>query len=203
MTCGLWCGVCGPSNPIPQTSYPTPNKTTMTPNLTHKLNRPVVFVFLLLLLSGSSCGIYKFKDISIEAEAKTCRVAYIENKARFVNPQLSPQLTDKLRQKINNQTRLTLIQGDEADYDIKCEITGYDVTTAGVSQQQAATNRLIVTINITFRNKLDEKKNIDAPVSRNFDFSASLSLDQAQAQLTPTIIQNMVDEIFNRIFSSW
>lgn len=160
-------------------------------------------IALLLLLSGSSCGIYKFKDISIEPDAKTCRVAYIENKARFVNPQLSPQLTDKLRQKINNQTRLTLIQGEEADYDIKCEITGYDVTTAGVSQQQAATNRLIVTINISFRNKLDEKKNIDAPVSRNFDFSASLSLDQAQAQLTPTIIQNMVDEIFNRIFSSW
>ena len=113
-------------------------------------------VLLILLFSGSSCGIYKFKDISIEPDAKTCRVAYIENKARFVNPQLSPQLTDKLRQKINNQTRLTLIQGEDADYDIKCEITGYDVTTAGVSPQQAATNRLIVTIIITFLNKLYE-----------------------------------------------
>lgn len=175
----------------------------MNNNHKPKITIASIGLVLLLLISGSSCGIYKFKDISIEPDAKTCRVAYIENKARFVNPQLSPQLTDKLRQKINNQTRLTLIQGEEADYDIKCEITGYDVTTAGVSQQQAATNRLIVTINISFRNKLDEKKNIDAPVSRNFDFSASLSLDQAQAQLTPTIIQNMVDEIFNRIFSSW
>lgn len=175
----------------------------MNNNHKPKITITSIGLVLLLLISGSSCGIYKFKDISIEPDAKTCRVAYIENKARFVNLQLSPQLTDKLRQKINNQTRLTLIQGEEADYDIKCEITGYDVTTAGVSQQQAATNRLIVTINISFRNKLDEKKNIDAPVSRNFDFSASLSLDQAQAQLTPTIIQNMVDEIFNRIFSSW
>lgn len=175
----------------------------MNNNHKPKITIASIGLVLLLLISGSSCGIYKFKDISIEPDAKTCRVAYIENKARFVNPQLSPQLTDKLRQKINNQTRLTLIQGEEADYDIKCEVTGYDVTTAGVSQQQAATNRLIVTINISFRNKLDEKKNIDAPVSRNFDFSASLSLDQAQAQLTPTIIQNMVDEIFNRIFSSW
>lgn len=166
---------------------------------------PVVFycLFLVSLLSCSACKIYKFKDVSIPPEVKTVRIQYIENKARFVNPQLSPQLTDKLRQKVNNQTRLTQIQGDDAHYDIKCEITGYDVTTAGISQQQAATNRLVVTVNVVFKNRLDEKKNFEAPVSRNFDFSANLSLDQAQAQLTPTIIQNMVDEIFNRIFSNW
>ena len=166
---------------------------------------PLIFyiLYFIFFISISSCRIYRFKDVSIPAEVKTIRINYIENKARFVNPQLSPQLTDKLRQKINNQTRLTLIQGDEADYDIRCEITGYDVTTSGISQQQASANRLIVTVNVSFKNKLDEKKNFDAPVSRNFDFSANLSLDQAQAQLTPTIIQNIVDEIFNRIFSNW
>ena len=77
---------------------------------------------MLLLLLGQlaiSCGIYRFKDVSIPPEVKTCRIQYIENKARFVNPQLSPQLTEKLRQKINNQTRLTLVQSEEADYDIK------------------------------------------------------------------------------------
>ena len=163
-----------------------------------------VLLFLSILgLLSFSCN-YSFKDISIPPDIKTVYVHYIENKARFANPQLSPQLTDKLRQKINNQTRLTQIQqGEEADYNIKCEITGYDVTTAGISQQQASSNRLIVTININFRNKKDESKNFDGPVSRNFDFSANLSLDQAQAQLTPTIIQNMVDEIFNKIFSGW
>jgi len=150
-----------------------------------------------------SCHIYKFKDISIPPEVKTVRVNYIDNKARFINPQLSPQLSDKLRQKINSQTRLTQIPGDNADYDISGTVTGYDVTTAGVSQQQAAINRLIVTVHIIFKNRLDDKKNFEDNVSRNFDFSAGLSLDQAQAQLTPTIIQNMVDEIFNRIFSSW
>ncbi len=166
---------------------------------------PLIFyiLYFIFFIPLSSCKIYRFKDVSIPAEVKTIRINYIENKARFVNPQLSPQLTDKLRQKINNQTRLTLIQGDEADYDIRCEITGYDVTTSGISQQQASANRLIVTVNVSFKNKLDEKKNFDAPVSRNFDFSANLSLDQAQAQLTPTIIQNIVDEIFNRIFSNW
>ena len=66
-------------------------------------------------VTSLSCN-YSFKDISIDPSIKTVYVQYIENKARFANPQLSPQMTDKLRQKINNQTRLTQIQsGEEAD----------------------------------------------------------------------------------------
>ncbi|MGZ8504138.1 MAG: LPS assembly lipoprotein LptE [Flavitalea sp.] len=148
-------------------------------------------------------GCYSFKDVSIPPEVKTARVNYIENKAPYVNPQLSPVLTDRLRQKINNQTRLTLVQNEDAHYDISCTIRNYTVTTAGVSQQQAATNRLIITIRVSFKNRLDDKANFDADISRNFDFNANLSLQQAEAQLGDQIIQNLADEIFNRIFSNW
>lgn len=170
--------------------------------------RPLHSLLLLALvlftvISIASCNIYKFKDVSIDPRAKTCHIVPVINTASYNNPLLAPQLSDKLRQKVNNQTRLTLIPREDADYYIKCEITGYNVTTAGISQQQAATNRLVVSVKVTFRNKFDEKKNFESPVSRNFDFSASLSLNQAEAQLTSTIIQNMVDEIFTKIFSDW
>jgi hypothetical protein len=79
----------------------------------------------------------------------------------------------------------------------------YTVTTSGISNQQAATNRLTVTVHLVFQNKIDPEKNFEADVSRNFEFSASLSLSQAEAQLGETIIRNMVDEMFNRIFSNW
>jgi hypothetical protein len=148
-------------------------------------------------------GCYSFKDVSIPPEVKTARVNYIENKARYINPQLSPQLSEKLRQKINNQTRLTLVQADDAHYDISGYVSDYSVTTSGISQQQAATNRLTVTVTIIFKNNLDPTKNFESPVSRSFEFSANLSLQQAEAQLTETIIQNMTDEIFNKIFSNW
>lgn len=168
------------------------------------MNRKLSFLLAIVLpvLLG---GCYTFHDVSIQPpSAKTVHVAYIENKARFVNPMLSPQLTDKLRQKINNQTRLTQVQdAGTADFDVSGWITDFSVTTAGISQQQAATNRLNVSVHIIFRNRLDEKRNFEADLSRNFDFSANLTLDQAQAQLLSTIIQNMTDEIFNRIFSNW
>lgn len=150
----------------------------------------------------TSCT-YSFKDVSIPAEVKTVKVNYIENRARYVNPQLSPLLSDKLRQKINNQTRLTQVQGDDAHYEISGTITGYDVTTSGISDQQAASNRLMVSVRIKVTNRLDDTKSFEADVSRNFDFSAALTLNQAEAQLTGTIIQNLTDEIFNRIFSNW
>ena len=161
-----------------------------------------------LLLAGCMLvalfsGCYTFNDVTIDKNVKTARVNFIENKARYINPQLSPQLTDKLRQKVNNQTRLTLVQSEDADYDIGGFISDYSVTTSGISQQQAATNRLTVTVTVRFKNNQDPTKNFESPVSRSFEFSANLSLQQAEAQLTETIIQNMTDEIFNKIFSNW
>jgi outer membrane lipopolysaccharide assembly protein LptE/RlpB len=166
-------------------------------------NKLTIFFILLSTTVLASCGIYSFKDVSIPPEVKTIRIQYIENRARYINPQLSPQLTDKLRQKINNQTRLTNVQTEDAHYDIGGYVSDYSVTTSGISNQQAATNRLTVTIHLVFQNRLDPTKNFEADVSRNFDFSASLSLNQAEAQLGETVVRNMTDEIFNRIFSNW
>ena len=154
-----------------------------------------------IVVALTSC--YSFKDVSIPPEVKTARINYIENRASYVNPQLSPQLTDRLRQKVNNQTRLTLVTTDEADYDIYAEIRNYLVTTAGISDQQAATNRLQITVHIVFKNRLDEKANFEADISRNFDFNAGQSLQQAEAQQSDEILKNLTDEIFNRIFSNW
>jgi hypothetical protein len=169
------------------------------------LRKSLILVsFVLFLLSG--CKIYSFKNVSIPKEVKTIRVSYIENKATFVDPQLSPQLTDKLKQKINNQTSLTQVQ-DDGDYDVTGYISAYNISTASVSNSQAATSRLTVSVHLIFKNKLNEQKigtpDFEEDVSRNFDFSASLSITDAEAQLTSTIVTNMTDEIFNRIFSNW
>jgi outer membrane lipopolysaccharide assembly protein LptE/RlpB len=164
----------------------------------------IAILALPLILLFSGC--YSFKDVSIKPDVKTFYVKYIENKARYTNPQLSPQVTDKLRQKIVNQTRLSPVQSEGADYDIGGVITGYDVSTSGISGQQASISRLTVTITVTLKNNKDpedKKTNFEASVSRNFDFNAQLTLSQAEPQLNESIIKNMVDEMFNRIFSNW
>ena len=170
-------------------------------------SHPIFFLMTLFLLAAfSSCKVYSFKDISIPAEVKTIHLGFIENRARFVNPTLAPTLTDKLKQKINNQTRLAQVDADP-DYDVNAYISDYSLSTAGVSQQKTSQNRLTVTVHIIFKNKFTEQKkgtpDFEADVSRNFDFDASLSLADAESQMLGTITDNMTDEIFNRLFSNW
>jgi hypothetical protein len=165
----------------------------------------IAFCFLLFTFCFSSCGVYSFKDVSIQPpNARTIHIGYIENKARYVNPLLSPQLTDKFKQKVSSQvSKLSQRESNDADLDVVAYISGYDVTTSGVSNQQAATNRLTVTVHIDFKNHLDDKRSFTADISRNFDYSANLTLNVAEAQLLSTIISNVTDEMFNRIFSNW
>lgn len=160
-------------------------------------------IWLALVASALfSCGVYSFKDVSIPPEVKTVKIGFIENRARYINPQLSPRLTDRLQQKINNQTRLTRTNNDDAHYQISGYIADDNITTAGISGQQAATNRLNISVHITFRNSITNKTQ-EYDISRNFDFAATLSRQQAEQQLSEEVLKNLTDDIFNRIFSNW
>ena len=119
-----------------------------------------------------------------------------------MNSQLSPRLSDKLRQKIVGQTRLTQTNNENAHWDISGYITDYSFSTSAISGQREAVNRLNVSVHIILNNRLAEKVQ-EYDVSRSFEFSASLSLHQAEAQLNDEIIRTLTDEIFNRIFSNW
>jgi hypothetical protein len=48
-----------------------------------------------------------------------------------------------------------------------------------------------------------ENKEQEFDVTRNFDFSANLTLTQAEGQLMSDILRNITDDIFNQIFSNW
>ncbi len=160
-------------------------------------------VFIATTLLVTSCGVYKFNDASIDPTIKTIKLVFIENRARYVNPQLSPKLNDKWQQKITSQTKLTRTTNDDAHYVISGTITNYDATqTVGVSNQQASTNRLTVTVHIVFRNTLSNKTE-EFDVSRSFDFDANLTLTQAESKLLDEMVRSLTDDMFNRIFSNW
>ena len=163
------------------------------------INRSKYFGFFLLLLiavAAPSCGKYTLRDVSIPAEVKTIKIFYFENKARYVNPQLSPRLTDQFQQKVTNLTKLTRTNNDDAHWLVAGTITGYNVSTASISGQASVTNRLTVTVHIVFTDTMNNKTR-EEDISRDFDFSANLSLNQAEATLTDRIVRNLS---FNPVF---
>lgn len=159
-------------------------------------------IIFISLFNFSTCR-YSFKDVSLPAEVKTFRVNYFENKAQYVNTQLSPQITEKLKQKIINTTRLRQTNDDNADYDISGYVSQYFTSTISITGSNSSGNRLTVGFHLIFINKLDEKKNFEADLLRTIDFPAEQSLTALEQQRTIDIVSNIVDEIFNKIFSNW
>ena len=160
-------------------------------------------ILLLSIFNFATCK-YSFKDTSpIPQEVKTFRVNYLENKAQYINTQLSPQLTERLKQKIINTTRLRQTNDDDAHYDISGYVSQYYTSTISITGNNSSGNRLTVGFHLTFKNTLDEKKNFETDLNRTFDFPATQSLTQAESTLNNEILKNIVDEIFNKIFSNW
>ena len=158
---------------------------------------------LLMTFSYATCK-YSTKDTSpIPPEIKTFRVNYLENKARYVNPAVTPQLTEKLKQKIIGQTRLRQTNGDDAHYDISGYLSDYSVTTSGISNQNASSNRLNVSFHLIFKNTIDRTKDFEGDVSTSYDFNANQTLPEVEASRLPDIIKNLTDGVFNKIFSNW
>ena len=170
----------------------------------------IKFIILLAVIAmGASfvvpltgCGVYRFSDASVPDSIKTIKVNFIENKASYVNPQLSPRLTDRLRQKIIAQTRLTQTNRDNADWEITATITQYNFRTSAIAGQQASNNRLTVGVQIVlFDRTSDETRRYE--VSRSFEFKGTLSFQAAEASLGDEMTRTLTDDIFNKLFSNW
>lgn len=147
---------------------------------------------------------YSFKDVSpIPPEIKTFSINTFENRARYVNPQIASQLTEEVRQKIAGQTRLREVTEDMGDYDIGGYISNYGVTTSGVGNQQATTNRLNVSFHLIFKNTQDATKNFETDLTTSYDFSADKTLQEGEQEIGDKIQKNVSDAIFNKIFSNW
>ena len=151
-----------------------------------------------------SCGIYSFTGTSIQPDVNTITIPYVEYKALRVNPSLSNDLTEALQEKFRKLTRLEQVDMD-GDLELVCEITGYDVKAVAVTaDEQAAQNRLTVTVKIDFSNKKYPEDDVtNKTFSAYEDFDSTLSLDAVEGDLCVTIIEKLVEDIFNATVAQW
>ena len=162
-----------------------------------------VLSILLMTFLVTSCGIYSFTGTSIQADVNTITIPYVEYKALRVNPSLSNDMTEALQDKFRKLTRLEQVDVD-GDLELVCEITGYDVkATAVTADEQAAQNRLTVTVKVEFTNRKYPEDDVSKSFSAYEDFDATLSLDAVEGTLCETIIEKLVEDIFNATVAQW
>jgi len=162
----------------------------------------ILISFLLLLTS--SCKVkYSFTGGSVDPKVKTVSIQYFPNKASIVVPTLSQTFTQALRDRFSTQTRLTLVNYN-GDMDIEGSITGYAVQPEAIqANQTAALNRLTITVEVKFTNKIDEKQNFEQSFARFEDYSSSQNLSAVQDGLIQDINSALIDDIYNKTVVNW
>lgn len=157
-----------------------------------------------LVLGTSSCGIYSFSGTSIQPDVHTITINYFEYRALQVNPTLSNDLTEALRQRFRQMTSLEQVDMD-GDLEITGEITGYTVSPSSVTADEvAAQNRLTVTVRVSFMNRKYPEDDFEGSTFSGYaDYDSTQSLDAVQSTLCAEIIEKLVEDIFNATVAQW
>ena len=163
---------------------------------------------LVLSVIVSACKIgYSFTGASISPEVKTVFIDFFTNRARVVNPMLSQTFTEKMKDKFVNETGLTM-ERDQGDLEFSGEITGYEVRPLSVQQSDAgrdfaSMNRLTVTVKVVFTNNKDHEQDFNSSFSAYYDWESTRSLNDVENDAVDVIVEQLVDDIFNKSVANW
>ncbi len=166
-------------------------------------NNRGILLFICFYLVATGCKNYSFTGASVSPDVKTVSIAYFPNRASLVQPSLSQAFTEKLRDKFTSQTNLTLKEG-EADLLFEGFISDYQTNpTAIQGNDNAALNRLTISVMVKFINTKDPKQDFETSFSRFADYSASQNFATVEQDLISQINSQLVDDIFNRAMVNW
>jgi len=162
------------------------------------------FIVLSGILIFQSCGTYSFSGASIPAEMKTISVQFFENNSALVVPYLSQQFTEALKERIRNQSRLSIVRAD-GDANLEGRITDYTIRPVAIQgNDRAGLNRVTVTVSVKYTNSLNPELNFEQSFQAFQEFSLNQGPIQTQEQKLLTLInRQLTEDIFNKAFANW
>ncbi len=161
------------------------------------------FVLSLLALGALSSCAYSLTGASVQEDVSTFSVELFENRALLVSNLLAPTLTDQVRQKFQQQSRLQLVRR-EGDLRVSGVITNYFVAPVALqSTATAGANRLTITVKVTFVNVKHPEENFEQDFTQFQDFPATQTLAQRETDLNRLISDRLSQDIFNKALSGW
>ena len=163
-----------------------------------------VVLATIIISIAPSCKIsYSFTGANLSPNVKTFAVYYFPNRARLVNPTLSQNFTEKLREKLQRQTSLNELTED-GDIEFEGQITGYDFRPMAVQKDDlAAQTRLTVSIKLKYTNHKVPEDSFEKNFSAYEDFDSSIPISSAEEELVSAIIDKLTEDIFNATIANW
>ena len=158
---------------------------------------------VLLLLSGCSIS-YKFNGANINYQTThSISVADFPNNAPMVNPTLSNQLSEAVRDLYQRQTRLQVLRKG-GDLEVEGSIVGYDISQGAISvDSYASESKLTIRVQVHFTNNINPEESFDKTYSAYQTFDASKLLTDVQDELCAIIITEIAESIYNDTVAKW
>ncbi len=161
------------------------------------------FLYIPLLFIINSCGFYTFSGASISAEIKNIKIGYFINEAENFKVNLDRDITQKLTDFIIEQTDLS-VNNNNYEIEINGKIISYDISPISISSNDFANqNRLSISVNIDFKNYVNEKENYNQKFTRYVDYKSDQNLEEIESELTDQILEEICIDIFNKTFVNW
>ena len=166
----------------------------------------VAALLIFSLLSSCWPTSVSFKDKgSMPASWKTFSIKTLEINAANCPLSYSAALTEKLKDGIQNNTRLALnTRLGKGEVNIEGLISSYNVMPLAIQgNDNASQNRL--TISVQFSIFVSEPKEdiINLTATRFADFNASTNLSTVESQLVDEISEQIVQDVINKLLSNW
>ncbi len=161
--------------------------------------------FLLSIIAILGSGCYSFQGISIDySTTKTFYIPTFTIAATQADPTTGLRLTEKLRQKILQNTRLTY-KNEDPDVEFSGNIVGFNVTSLAPGANNVATlSRLEMVVSVNYTDNKDSKKNWSQNFPRYADFNPSTSnFEAVKGDLIRQINDLLIEDIFNKSFGNW
>jgi len=180
-------------------------------NMTGMIARGRVGVFFTFLFIASlvipGCKTmsinYSFSGVNISPEIQTVTVQYFPNRAPVVQAQLSQLFTDALVDKIQSNTSLEQVPAG-GDIVFSGEIRNYETKPTAITQAEtAARNRLTISIRVVYTNNIEPDAGFESNFSRYEDYDSGQNLADVEEELIELIIDNILEDIFNKAFVNW
>ncbi len=156
-----------------------------------------------LMLGLWSCKVYSFQSAQMGADYKTITIQNFAMATAGGTQNLSFNFNEKLKEYYQRNTNLKLVP-EEGDLILSGAIVAYEQTpVSATAGDRAALNRLTITIEVQFQNKINPDDNFEKDFSFYQDFTQEQSLSDVEPALVPKILDQLVLNIFNDTAAQW
>ena len=166
----------------------------------------IILTLVMTALSWNACiPRYTLNGASIDYNVyKTISCGEFPIRAALVYPPLQSMFENRMTDMIAQQTRLRVIDGNNADLRMEGEISNYQLSPQAVGEDAyASQTRLTISVRVKYINNKNQALSKDLSFSAYRDFSSSELLIDVQDELCTQICKDLSDLIFNATLGDW